>query len=72
MQLDLKSLLSSLLSDTIHSLGDTYEGQNVPIVVPTPVKDQGGVSGSFMECQHFGEFTIGSISGSVALKASLS
>lgn len=72
MQLDLKSLSNSLLSDTIHRFVDTRGGQNVPIAVPIPAKDQGVVSGGFKECQNFGEFTIGPIAGSVTLRASLS
>lgn len=51
---------------------DSRGGQSVLIVLPITAKDRSVVSGGLMGSQHFGEFTIGPVSGYRILKTSLS
>lgn len=47
------------------------EAKSVHVAVPIPAKDQRVISGGLMRCQHFGEFTIGPVSGSIIVKTSV-
>lgn len=67
---ELNSLLGGIICSVCGYM-DSGGGQSVP-VVPIPAKDQRAVSGGLMGCQHFDEFTIVLMSGSIILKTNVS